>query len=190
MMLTVQKAKHSGVSVRARLVSNRSGVGSSGLGYLTGKSDKFETSDFRRRLGHLCGMSPMGPAVQAEDLATWADVSHTRRDVTYERRRHLWSRVPRTEWRVAPSHDPGSSTKRAAQRLNIFSWRTGSRICAAASAPLVRDTRVRIFAETSSMGADVMYALFGADPRDPELVGRAVDVTYAPNVMHGLRHLR
>jgi hypothetical protein len=37
-----------------------------------------------------------------------------------------------------------------------------------------------IFAETSSMGADVRYAL----------VGGAIDVTYAPNVMYAPRHLR
>jgi hypothetical protein len=39
------------------------------------------------------------------------------------------------------------------------------------------------------MGEDIMYALVGADPRDPELVGGAIDVTYARKVMYGPRHL-
>ena len=58
----------------------------------------------------------------------------------------------RTPWRAAPSRDPGSSTKPAAQRLSIFLEGLGPG-SARRLRRLVRDTRLRTssMAKTSSM---------------------------------------
>jgi hypothetical protein len=58
-------------------------------------------------------------------------------------RRHVSPCVPRTAWRAVPSRDAGSSTKICRAAALFSCRRPGSRICAAASPPLVRETRPR-----------------------------------------------
>jgi hypothetical protein len=72
-------------------------------------------------------------------------------------RRHLWSDVPRTAWRAAPSRYPGSSAKIAAQRLTIFlkNWIPDLRGGFAAACPGYADV---IYAKNVIYGRDVIYA--------------------------------